>query len=81
MALRWFPPALGVIVSVSCGIIGSGATPRVGGKVKSGTKLSHKERLKCLILLKSALEKWDKFVPLLGILSRALVYKRLPEEA
>jgi hypothetical protein len=81
MAVRWFPPTLGVVVSASCGIIGLGAVPRFDGRVKSGTKLSHEKRLKCLIPLQSDLEKWDKFVPLLGILSHALARKLLPEEA
>jgi hypothetical protein len=81
MALRWFPTARRVIVSASCGIIGLGAVPRFARKVRSGTELSHKKRLKCLILLQSILKKWDKSIPLFGILSRALVHSRLPEEA
>jgi hypothetical protein len=39
------------------------------------------ERLKCLIPLQSVLAKRGKFTPFRGILSRALIAKRPPEEA
>jgi len=80
MALRWFPPALEVIVSAPCGTIGSGAVPRFAGKYQSGVNSPRQERLKCLIPLQSVLPKRGKFTPSPGTLSRAQICKRSPEE-
>ena len=58
-----------------------GAVPQCVKCYQNGVNLPRLERLKCLIPLQNIIAKRGKLTPIRGIVSRAMVRNRLPEEA